>query len=60
MTQQQKQQREEERLSIIVQLQKLDRHGVWTDEQSKGEGYPPMTLREARKRLAYMQDPKNQ
>ncbi|MFC4306408.1 hypothetical protein [Cohnella boryungensis] len=54
-----KQQREEERQAIISQLQKLDRHGVWTDEQSKNEGYPRMTLREARKKLEEMLDPKN-
>jgi hypothetical protein len=59
-TQEQKQKREAERLSILAQLQNLDRHGVWTDEQSKGEGFPTLTLRAAREKLAYMLDPKNQ
>lgn len=59
MAQQQKQQREVERCSIIAELGQLDRHGVWTDEQSKNEGYPNMTLREARKKRADMLDPKN-
>ncbi|MCY9668714.1 hypothetical protein M5X11_27965 [Paenibacillus alginolyticus] len=54
-----KQEREEERQSLIAQLQKLDRHGVWTDQQSKNEGYPNLTLREARAKLAEMMDPKN-
>mgnify|MGYP000654585456 CR=1 FL=1 len=55
-----KQQREVERQAIIAQLQQLDRHGVWSDQQSKMEGYPSMTLREARVKLAEISDPKNQ
>lgn len=50
--------KEEERRAIIAKLQKLDRHGVWTDEQSKNEGYPPLTLREARKKWAERTDTK--
>ncbi|HUC91933.1 MAG TPA: hypothetical protein VMS09_07885 [Paenibacillus sp.] len=55
-----KQQREEERQALLAQLQQLDRHGVWTDEKSKNEGYPRLTLREARAKWAEMSDPKNQ
>ena len=55
-----KQQREVERQAIITKLQQMDRHGVWTDQQSKMEGYPSMTLREAREKLAEMSEPKNQ
>lgn len=55
-----KQQREVERQAMIAQLQQMDRNGVWSDQQSKMEGYPPMTLREARAKLAEMSDPKNQ
>lgn len=55
-----KQQREVERQAIISQLQKMDRHGVWSDQESKNEGYPAMTLREARAKLVEMSDPKNQ
>lgn len=55
-----KEQRDKERQAIITQLQQMDRHGVWSDQQSKNEGYPPMTLREARAKLAYMSDPENQ
>jgi hypothetical protein len=51
---------EEERQVLLAQLQQLDRHGVWTDENSKNEGYPPLTLREARAKWAAMSDPKNQ
>lgn len=59
MTKEPRKQREEERLSIIGELGELDRHGVWTDEQSKNEGYSNMTLREARKKRTELLDPKN-
>ncbi|MFC0213822.1 hypothetical protein ACFFK0_15435 [Paenibacillus chartarius] len=51
---------EEERQAILARLQQLDRHGVWTDEKSRMEGYPPLTLHEARAKWAAMSDPKNQ
>lgn len=52
--------REEERQAMIAQLQQMDRHGVWSDQQSKNEGYPSMTWGEARAKLAEMSDPENQ
>jgi hypothetical protein len=35
---------EQKRLANIEQLKKLDRNGVWTDEQNILEGFEPLTL----------------
>lgn len=51
--------KEEERQELMAKLQEMDRYGVWTDENSKYEEYPPLTLREARAKWAELSDPKN-
>jgi len=55
-----KHEEEEERQELMSRLQQWDRHGVWTDEKSKTEGYQPLTLREARAKWAEISDPRNQ
>jgi hypothetical protein len=48
---------EKRRLSIIAQLKRLDRNGVWSDRDSNGEGMDFLTLEEAEGYLNKLSNP---
>jgi hypothetical protein len=47
---------EARRIAAINELQIMDRNGVWTDEQSRLEGFPSLTLEEAEAKLIVLKN----